>query len=238
MQIIPIHNWSPSKVKTFAECKLRFQLQYGQKIPEPPRELKPGQTEFANDRGTRIHQAAEDYVRGKIPFPIELIKFRTEFESLKMLFYRGMAQFEGEWAHDTEWDIVPWKSKEAWLRLKIDALVHLSEFEAVVIDYKTGKKFGNEISHAEQTQSYAVVTFLRYPKLELIHTELWYLDLDDVTITTFTRSQALRLKPAMERKGHAITDCRVFPANPSVFTCKYCPYGSWGTGHCTKGVKR
>lgn len=238
MQIIPILQWSPSKAKTFAECKFRFQLQYGQRIPEPERELKPGQTEFANDRGTRIHQAAEDYVRGKIPFPLELSKFKAEFESLKTLFNRGMAQFEGEWAHDVEWGVVDWKSKSAWLRLKIDALVHLSQFEAVVIDYKTGKRYGNEMSHAEQTQDYAVVTFLRYPHLEFIHTELWYLDVDELVRTTYTRSQCLRFKPAMERRGKAITECRDFPPNPNVFSCRFCPYGSWGTAHCTKGVRR
>lgn len=244
MKIIPIHQWSPSKVKTFNECKFRFQLQYGQKIPEPERPLPPGKTEHANDRGTRIHEVAERYCRGTGPFAPEMHKFRTEFESLKTLFSQGMAEFEGEWAHDKRWTPVPWKSKEAWVRLKLDALVHLSPIEAVVIDYKTGKKFGNEIAHAEQTQAYQLVTFLRYPKLEIVHTELWYLDLDEITITTFTRQQGMRFKPVIERKGNAITNATEFPPNANLFSCRFCLYGTRpatdrspaGTGHCDKGV--
>lgn len=246
MKIIPIHQWSPSKVKTFNECKLKFQLQYGQKIPEPERPLPLGKLEHANDRGSRIHEATERYARGIGPFIPEMGKFRTEFDSLKVLFSRGMAEFEGEWAHDKQWTPVPWKSEKAWVRVKLDALVHLSPIEAVVIDYKTGKKFGNEIAHAEQTQTYQLATFLRYPKLEIIHTELWYLDLDEITITTFTRQQGMRLKPAIERKGNAITDCRDFPPNPNIFSCKFCSYSTKpatdrapaGTGHCVVGTWR
>lgn len=244
MKIIPIAQWSPSKLKTFNECKFRFQLQYGQKIPEPERPLPPGKTEHANERGTRIHEAAEAYARGLGPFIPEMKKYQVEFDSLATLFSNGMAEFEGEWAHDKDWNPVPWKSKEAWLRLKIDALVHLSPYEAVVIDYKSGKKFGNEISHAEQTQAYQLVTLLRYPKIEIVHTELWYLDLDEITQTTFTRQQGMRFKPAIERKGHAITNAKEFPPNPNIFSCKFCPYSMRpatdrspaGTGHCDKGV--
>ena len=33
-------------------------------VPEPERALRPGQTEHANDRGSRIHDNCELYVRG------------------------------------------------------------------------------------------------------------------------------------------------------------------------------
>lgn len=238
MKIIPIKQWSISKAKTFGTCKMRAQLQYGQKIPEPERPLPPGKTEHANDRGTRLHTEAEMFVMGKGPLTAGLERFRSEFESLRQLYIDGMVSLEGEWAMDEKWDPVGWSTKEAWVRLKLDAIVFLSDIEAVVIDYKSGKKFGNEVGHADQTQFYQLVAFLRYPKLEIIHTELWYIDQkdDEITQNTFTRTQGLRFKGRYANMGHAITHATEFPAAPNIFNCRWCPYGPKGTGHCLVGV--
>lgn len=239
--IVPIRQWSISKAKVFGQCKLRAQLQYGAKIPEPERPLPPGKTEHANDRGTRLHQAAEDYVAGRRPDLIpELAGFQAEFDSLRALYREGRVSLEGEWAVDDAWTPVGYYDPAVWLRLKLDALVHLSEQEAVVVDYKSGRRYGNEIAHAEQTQLYALATALRYPALEFIHTELWYLDLppgeDGNIVHTFTRAQALRFKDRFTRIGNAITTCTQFPPSPNIFNCKWCPYGPKGTGHCKVGV--
>ena len=59
-----IKAWSFSRLSIFEQCKLRTKLAYIDRIPEPPRPLPPGKTEHANDRGTRIHDAAERFVRG------------------------------------------------------------------------------------------------------------------------------------------------------------------------------
>lgn len=236
--IIPIRQWSISKAKVFQQCKLRAQLQYGQKIPQPARPLPPGKTEHANDRGSRIHLAAEHFVAGLAPLIPELDKFRAEFASLRALYLDGKVSLEGEWAMDRAWRPVPWTSEDAWLRLKLDAIVHLSPIEAVVIDYKSGRKYGNEVAHAEQVQLYQLVAFLRFPALEIVHTELWYLDQPDeaTTQTTFARAQGLRFLRHFERVGLGVTECTVFPPSPNIFNCKWCPYGPKGTGHCDKGV--
>lgn len=238
MKIIPIAQWSASKLKTFGQCKFRAQLQYGQKIPEPERPLPKGKTEHANDRGSRIHLAAENYVQGKGEFTDELAKFRPEFDSLKQLFSDGRVSIEGDWAFDKQWAPVPWRSSEAWLRAKLDAIVFLSDYEAVIIDHKTGRKFGNEVGHMQQMQIYQLISFLKYPKLEFITVELWYLDQDDMTQATFTRAQGLKFKHSIERQAHALTDCTDFPASPNIFSCKFCWYSNreGGTGHCERGV--
>ena len=241
MKIIPITQWSASKIKTFEQCKFRAQLMYGHKIKEPERPLPPGKKEQPNDRGSRIHLSAEHYVMGKQGVLIpELFEFEHEFNSLRQHYKAGKVSLEGEWAHDKNWEPVEWRSNKAWLRLKLDALYFVSKREAVVIDYKTGRKFGNEVSHAQQTQLYQLSAFLRYPALEVIHNELWYLDQkgnDRLTQVTFTRSQGLRFRHGFTKKGLAMTECIEFPANPNIFNCKWCGYGSWGTGHCTVGVR-
>jgi RecB family exonuclease len=229
-------SWSFSRLGDFEKCKRMYKIKHLDKVPEPERPLPPGKTEHANDRGSRVHDCAEHYVSGKAPAVSEMKKFATEFEHLRRLYPSGIVTLEQEWGHDREWDIAPWNS--AWLRLKLDALVRASDIEAVVIDYKTGRKFGNEVKHAQQLQLYALSTFLRFPELEIVHAELWYLDVDDITSQTFTRDQALRFRRAFNNRGTALTDCSSWPANPNKFSCQWCPYGPDGTGHCPEGVRK
>lgn len=274
---MPIPTWSPSRLVDFEKCKFFAALKYDQKIPEPERPLPPGKTEHANDRGSRIHNEAELYVRGDGPMPSEAGKFADEMAKLRDLYEAGAVSLEGEWGMDRDWNPCAWngewvktgesaqshqftKAKKlperglagelilvgtqmyawlpVWLRLKLDALVHLSPTEAVVIDYKSGRKYGNEIKHGEQLQMYQLCTFLRYPELEVVHTELWYFDVDDITQKTFTRDQGLRFKRSFDGRGAKLTGCTDFPPNPNKFSCQWCRYSTkpGGSGHCAVGV--
>ena len=231
-----IISWSYSKLGDFEKCKLSCKLKHLDRIPEPERPLPPGKTEHANDRGSRIHDAAEHFVDGSGPFIAEMKEFEAEFLHLKHLYAKGKVSLEGEWGMSRDWEVAPWKG--AWLRLKLDAMVHASKTEAVVIDYKSGKKFGNEVKHAQQLQLYALVAFLRFPELEVIHAELYYLDAKDITINTFTRDQSLRFKRSFDKRGTDLTGCTTWPANPNKWSCQWCPYGPDGTAHCTVGVRK
>lgn len=231
-----IPSWSFSKLGDFEKCKFLCWLKHDQKIPEPERPLPKGKTEHANDRGSRIHDAAEHYVDGTGPLIPELMKFEDHFLKLRKLYDCGQVELEGEWGMDEEWEIAPWKS--AWLRLKLDLLVHENEYHAVVADYKTGRKFGNEVKHAQQLQLYALVTFLRYPELEEVTSEIWYLDTDEITTQKFTRDQSLRFKQSFDKRGRALTTCDEWPANANKFTCQWCLYGPEHSGHCAVGVRK
>lgn len=228
--------WSYSRLQVFEQCKLRAKLQYVDKIPEPPRPLPPGKTEHANDRGTRVHDAGERFVRGGIELIPELKTFSAEFHRLRELYKEGKVSLEGEWAVDRDWTPVAWRSDTAWGRIKLDAFVFLSPTHAVVIDYKTGRKSGNEIKHAEQCQLYQLAAFMKYPKLQTIDVELWYTDQDELTHMRYTRDQGLRFFHSFDRRAAAITTADSFPPSPSIFSCRYCPYGPKGTGHCERGV--
>jgi hypothetical protein len=136
-----------------------------------------------------------------------------------------------------------WYWLPTWLRMKLDAIVFLTKHEAVAIDYKTGKIFGNEVKHGEQLMLYQLAAFLRYPELEVVHTELWYLDHDELRHKVFTRAQGLRFQKSWDMRGTAITTATEFPPNPNKWSCQYCPYGKpengfpQGTGHCAAGKK-
>jgi hypothetical protein len=166
----------------------------------------------------------------------ELRAFRPEFLRLRELFNEGKVGLEGEWAIDEDWNPTAWNSSNCWGRIKLDAFVHLTKHHGVVIDYKTGRKNGNEIKHAEQCQLYQLAAFMRYPDLEVIDVELWYTDQDEITHMRYTRDQGLRFFQKFHNQAVRMTTETEFPANPNIFSCKWCPYGPRGTGHCTKGV--
>lgn len=239
--VIPIQSirtWSYSRLSVFEQCKLRAKLQYIDKIPEPERPLPPGKTEHANDRGSRVHEAGELFVKSdnRIELAPELKHFEAEFERLRDLYKQGKVSLEGEWAHDSQWMPIGWNDPKAWIRLKLDCMVRISPKHAAVIDYKTGKLRGNEIKHAEQGQLYQLATFLRFPDLEKIDVEFWYTDLNDLTRVSYTRAQGMRFLENFTNRGKSMTECLDFQPNPNIFSCKWCPYGPKKTGHCTVGV--
>ncbi len=231
----PMKSWSFSSLGDFEKCKFYSFLKRVQKIPEPERPLPPGKMEHANDRGSRMHDDAERFVRGQIPhLTSELRAFETEFNSLRKSFANGVVSLEGEWGMNKDWEPTPWD--KAWLRLKLDAMVFISPTEVVIVDYKSGRKFGNEVKHADQLQLYQLVTFLRFPQVETIHAELWYLDQDEIASSTFQRHQGLRFKNKWDQRGKKMMEAIDFPANPNIFSCKYCMYGPRGSGVCERGV--
>ena len=170
----------------YEACKYRAWLQFGERVPDPS-------PKTAMERGNLVHQMAEDFVRGKRPdLPVELKKFETEFTALRREFVAGKVSLEGEWAFDSEWNMVDWMDKLVWVRVKADSVTWLTKHHVLVVDYKTGKRFGNEVKHGEQMQLYLLSILLRYPEVELVTVELWYTDLDELVPATFTRAHASR----------------------------------------------
>lgn len=223
-----IHSWSYSKLIDFEQCPYRVKLRYVDKVP--------GTKAPAAERGTAIHQMAEDYVRSKLKdLPLELRHFKDDFAALKASFKHEAVHLEGEWGFDKEW--MPATYKGAWLRMKADAVFYANPTKATVIDYKTGKSYGNELKHGEQTQLYAIATFIRNPKLEEIITELWYLDRDELSAKTYRREEALRYVQPFNKRAHALTSCKDFAPRANQFTCTRCDYGPAKGGQCEFGVR-
>lgn len=238
-----IKAWSMSRADKFEACPKQAYLAYVDKIPEPDRGPPPkGMTEWHNDRGSRVHDQAEAYVKGDRPDLIaECVSFQPEFAKLRSLHAADKVITEQGWGFTKDWTPCAWDDYDnIWLRVIIDALAFRNPYEAVVIDYKTGKRIGNEIKHGKQVQLYQLATFIKYPELEKITTELWYLDQNELYRQVFTRNQGMRFFEAFNNKGLAITETNEFPANPGR-ACFFCPYktgligknGPLGTGHCT-----
>lgn len=228
-----------SRLEVFEACKFRAKLQFIDRIPEPARPPLPNGKEYPNDRGTRIHEYAETYLRDpNLPVIAEMNAFRAEFQKLRELSLDGKVKGEELWCFDDTWS--PCGDREwgrIWFRIKTDATVFVADDTAVVIDYKTGRRFGNEVKHAQQLQLYAMGTVRKYPEVKTVITELWYLDQDELATMTFRRDQAERFLKGWNERNRKMTECTSFPANPNRESCRFCPYGPKGTGDCKVGVQ-
>lgn len=208
----------------FEKCKYLAKLKYVDRIPEPARPFPAGKSEHANDRGTRVHDGAELYVKGGVELIKELAHLKPDFDELRSLYATGAVTLEGEWAVDHNWAPVAWKSDDAWCRMKLDVMVALNSATARVIDYKTGKRYGNEVKHTEQGQIYQLATFLRFPELQHITVEFWYVDLNEKDIKQYVREQGMAYFDKYNKRLSAISDCEEFKPNPNAYSCKWCPY--------------
>jgi RecB family exonuclease len=244
--LVNIKAWSFSRLSLYESCPYRAKLQYIDKIPEPERPLPAGKTEHANERGSRIHEAAEHYLSlQRDDLLEELLNFKHEFEHLRNLAEEDQSrvQCEGLWCFDDTWESVnPDDYNNVWLRVIIDSLVWLSPTEVVVIDFKTGKRYGNEIKHGQQMTLYALAVAMKYPEVEVIHTELWYLDLNELAYQRYLKDQALAFLKSFNMRALTLNEDTEFKAKPNKSSCMFCPYGGaenkWvvPTGDCDVGV--
>lgn len=219
-QFGPIKSWSYSALTEFEGCNYRSYLKRVKKFKEPSGE--------AADRGTAIHQLAEDYVQGAIDeLPKELTKkdLAKKFEWLKEQYKRGCVKIEEDWGFNTDWDKTGWFDDDVWVRVKLDALVFQSDTSAIAIDHKTGRMWGNEIKHNQQGLLYVIATFLRYPELEHVQTQFWYIDHGKIgCIQNYTRDQAMMFLRRWNKRAILMTTATDFPPMPSPDSCRWCRF--------------
>lgn len=230
----PVKSWSYSTYNNYLRCPHRVFMEKVLKIAQPELKIPEGKIEHPMLRGTRIHEAAEWYITKNLELIPELEQFRSNFEALRVLrdspdVYMSV---EGDWAFTKNWQVTGWSSQDAWLRMKADMMV-IKDTEGIMIDYKSGRRYGNEISHMTQAQLYQLCAFIRFPELERLEVEFWYTDVGEITRASYTRDFGMQFLPLMEGKGIAITSDNTFTPKPAAFACKYCPYGIInGNGEC------
>lgn len=215
--------WSFSRWKDHNECPLKAKLKHLDKVPE-------GEKSPAMQRGEAIHKLAENFVKGILKkLPPELKLFTKEFSELK----KAKASTEGKWAMDVAWkpaDFFSWAT--AWCRVVLDAHFTPTLKKARVVDYKTGRIYGD---NEEQMELYALSAFAHYPAVDEVDTELWYLDqprnADNPKVKTFKRSQFPTLQKKWKAKVIPILTDKKFVARPGDY-CGRCAYSARRNGPC------
>lgn len=210
--------WSASILDKFEKCPYAVFLGRVRKVPDQPSE--------ARDRGSRVHDLAEKFIKAEIAeLPKELTQYGWEYHNLRDQFAAGTVMCEDNWGFDVEWNPVDWMAPNIWARMKLDTMVTESPTSAKIIDLKTGKKFGNELKHAKQGMIYTVGAFMRYPELEFIQVEFWYPDVKDAKLEAkYTRNEMVVFLPQVERRAIKLTSATNFPPKPSEHNCRFCDY--------------
>lgn len=228
IELGPVRDWSFSTLTSFEECPYRVYLAKVEKSPRPPvDENSP------LERGNRVHKAAELYMQGAVELAPELEDFKDILDALKRHYAAGKVSIEEDWAHNLLLEPVAWRSRDAWLRLKCDVVYHKSKKHVVIVDWKTGRMFGNEVKHAQQGQLYAAIAAERYPDAEKITVEFHYVDQDDITAVDYTRRHCSVFLAKFVERATRMTTCNNFPPKPSSSACRWCDFGTnKGTGRC------
>jgi len=214
---------SLSRLQLFEQCPRRAALSAIYKVPEPDR---PGESPL--DRGSRLHKSIEDYIQGVTDELDPEVKHHrdTFIEDFRKWHVDTPAQveieerwnFTDDWqtCGDREWDKI-------WFIVKLDALYHKSEDEAVFVDWKSGKKNGNEVKHADQLLTYAIATFFRYPDVESVVSRMIYIDANETSELEIDRQHAMRFFPRLNNRLLAVTGAQEFPPKPSLSTVVSAP---------------
>ncbi|RLA00729.1 MAG: hypothetical protein DRQ47_09095 [Gammaproteobacteria bacterium] len=221
-----------SSYQFFHNCPFAFKNKYllGNRVSLPAP---------AAERGTKIHDELEAYMIAPVldpkvdpkvdpSIPPEALHFYSQLRDIRDAKRQGhdLVLVEGEWGFDADWHPAPWK--DCVIRGKLDCIVISHDgSQARVIDYKTGKRIYNEIKHGLQIQLYVLFAFLRYPDLEQISGELWYIDLDQIINEKFTREDVPKILQHWQENIEEVQtaysqDC--FPPKSNAHSCKWCEY--------------
>lgn len=226
--------WSYSRLKDFEKCPYMAYLKYSEKRPQDHVDRK------AANRGTMIHDACERFVKGDGDFIKEMAKFADYFKNLKISYEAGNVLLEEDWGFDQDWTPTGWFDDNVWCRMKLDNFIWTTEdhVRGTATDYKSGKKFGNEVSHNQQGQLYVLGSFLKYPTLEIVDVEFIYLDQAQRSKPKqYTREKAMKFLPPWTRRAQAMTSAETFPPKANKINCRFCPYGPQsGDSSCEWGV--
>lgn len=242
-----IKSTSFSRLKIFRECPLKAKLMFVDRIPDP-RPIKEDQ-EHPLERGSRIHELAENAVRDgweEGQLPKDLQKFEPRLAMIRELYLAGKAQLELPIAMDDNWrQSDPKDFDNTVYRMIADVFIEPDDNTCIVIDYKTGRKDGNEVTHTQQGMDYLAATYILRPEIQMFAFEAWYLDKGDILPTvSFTRAEMVSVAQDFMKAHEEMRRTRMFPPTPSHNGCLYCPFKKGtvgrgknayaGTGHCDK----
>lgn len=232
-------HWSFSSLMTYEQCAYRFKLRYIDRLPEPPR---PPDNPL--ERGNRIHSNLEKFTMGELDEfgltaePKHIQDFKPALVHLRELYQRGMATVEQDWVYDQNWQLTEKNDPEKYLWVKLDfSVIDEANKHVIVADFKTGKSQYKGIEHVQQTQLYAAAVTVKFPWVQRISSEVWYLDEGWVRSAEHTFEEAQKYIGRFDARAQRALNDKFYRPNPTAMTCRYCPYGPKnGTGACPVGV--
>ena len=208
-------SFSNSSIKTYEQCPFKYKLTRIDGLSEP---AGP-----AADRGKLIHSELENALIN-MPMYSEATEYWESF--IDELRARG-AKPEVEIGLTREWEPCGFSESKVWLRGVLDVLC-LNNNTAYVADWKTGK----ERDYTEQLRLYAGMIFATQPQIEVVETEILYVDLKKkVTYAPIPRTEWPIIQEWLESRIVKIENDDVLAPKPS-YNCKWCHFRKDNGGPC------
>lgn len=224
--------WSFSRLNNYRKCPFRAKLVYLDKVAEPEGPALVG--------GHEAHTQAEEFVTKKLKvLPDRLKLFKKEFTHL----LKQEVKTEAQWAFDSQWRPVEWFSKDCWVRVVIDAFYITTKAASAkrttatgvsgatvlkIIDYKTGKI---REESKEQLSLYALAAFSKFPLVDSVEAEFWYLDQGEIIKLVYYRKDLEALGKEWASKVVPMMGDKFFAPRPGDY-CRWCPHAKSKGGRC------
>ena len=215
--------WSYSALETYRQCPLRAKLRYIDKIADPGNKY--------SKRGSDIHDQLEKVVKEGAPVPKEAEFFAPLLYSLaeQNPTCEKMFMFDSNWKHTDD-------RNKVWLYVKQDLMVVQPGEFLLTVDYKTGRKDGNEAKHIAQKIIYSIAGWILHPGLPEYIAEMWYIDQKDITSRSFTEDVLEAARARLDREVGKMFEDKIFRPRPSAPVCRFCPYAPRAGGQCPVGL--
>ena len=208
MQLPP---WTTSQLDGFEVCPRQF---YHVRVKKDVKQV----TGEAQMWGDRVHTALENHVRSGEALPEGMTQWGTIMAQIMAL--PGTKIPEQHAALDRNFTPVDYTSVDAWTRGKIDLTI-VNRSDAVVLDYKTGKR-----KLSDQLRLYAAYTFAMEPAVQTVRTGFVWLKEKKIDRETIHRDQVPVIWQAFlprVRKLHSAYERDSWPARPSGLCKAWCP---------------
>ncbi len=202
--------WSFSRLDASETCPRKFWHLSVQK------DLKEPESSYQID-GKNTHLAFASYLRAGTNLPLHLRHHEPVLKQIAAL--PGEKVIEQQIALDSNWQVVDWFAKNAWVRV-ISDLTQLNEAAAVVWDWKTGKQKDD----FTQLKLNAAITMHLAPEVESVKLCYYWTKTRSITTDTLSRDQLPEFWGGMLKRVQRYQerfDKQDFPPNPNPF-CKGC----------------
>jgi len=168
--------WSYSRLNKFRQCPLKsFWMDYAPKavkVVEPPNPIF--------EKGTRMHKAMEQAIKNGTPLPEALDVGRGETIDMRHMqpWVDQLRRFphllvEKQLAFTEDLKETSWFAKDVWVRVIWDVAALVEDMTLGVMgDHKSGKPRPD----SDQLDLFAASMLRKFPKLEVVDTQLYFME--------------------------------------------------------------
>lgn len=159
--------WSYSSLSLFQQCpKKYYHLRVVKDVVEPSTE--------ALSYGTKVHEAAEHFIKLGTPLPPEYAFMQSSLDSLNKLSGEKLCEYKMGLTKNLE--PCGFFSKDVWWRGVADLVVK-GEDKAWLVDYKTGKS--SRYADTKQLEILSLAMFKHFPEIKRIKAGLLFVVAND-----------------------------------------------------------